>query len=261
MNKRIALAQTEHPKDMDVIKLVNEWSKQACDAGADLVVFPESLMTRYEEEQNDFLQAAQSIDGPFCTAINECALHNNMWIYYTANIASEGALPLNTAILVTDEGKVANVYHKVHLFDSDTTTESSRMSAGSELPHCVDTPVGRLGWGICYDLRFPELTRTQALDGAQVIIFSAAWVDGPEKVHQWKTLLAARAIENGIYAIGVSRCDEGYIGSSCAFDPYGAEIASAGTTPELLVVDIDLDLVEKAQTAIPSLKNRRADLY
>ena len=107
-----------------------------------------------------------------------------------------------------------------------------------------------------------------ALAGCDLIVYPAAWVDGPRKVDQWRTLLAARAIENELYVAGLSRCDRDfgsahrdYAGHSCVFGPLGEEIASAGLDEELLVAAIDTDAIDRARAAMPVLDHRRPELY
>lgn len=287
----LGLAQCAHPANGDSAALAAQWIGRAADAGVDLLVFPESLMTRYEESQERFLAAAETIDGPFASAVRAAAAQAGIWVVFTMNERSdnEGAgaqgaaapdlaadaahasaagtsraaagLPFNTAVVADDHGSMRAAYRKVHLFDAQGHHESQRMSAGSVLPHPVATPFGMVGVGICYDLRFPEVSRALALAGAQVLLYPAAWVDGTLKTDQWQTLLRARAIENGVFVAGCCRCDEGYVGSSCVFAPDGGIAALAGHGEELLVCDIDLDAVDVVRAATPSLEHRRPDLY
>lgn len=262
MKFKLALAQTKHPEDGDVISLVRRCCRLAKESKADIVVFPESLMTRFEESQQTFIEKAQSLDGEFSSAIDGIAEELGIWIVYTMNESnSSSALPYNTAVIVDSKGRKRGVYRKVHLFDSSSVQESSRMSASGEIFEPIDTPLGRLGLGICYDLRFPEYARVQALRGCDVLIYPAAWVDGPLKELQWKRLLQARAIENQVFVIGVSRCDEGYVGSSCVYAPSGEPVLEAGREPGVYCAEIDLDAISEMRTAIPSLEHRRPELY
>ena len=143
------------------------------------------------------------------------------------------------------------------------------MAAGSEFMRPVETPFGRIGVAICYDLRFPEQARAAALAGADLLVYPSAWVDGPRKVDQWRTLLAARAIENELFVAGLSRCDRAfgdaerdYAGHSCIFGPLGDQIAAADhAEEELLVADIDLSEIAHARAAMPVLDHRREDVY
>ena len=269
MSFKLGLAQCCHPADGDVLGMVDAWSARAKAAGVDLLVFPESLMTPFDSSAEEFAQIAEAIEGPFCTSMDALAAEHGLWVVYTANEINGNGRPFNTAIVVDDTGKKRGVYRKVHLFDTDFVKESDKIAAGSEFMHPVETPFGTIGVGICYDLRFPEQARAAALADADLMVYPAAWVDGPRKVDQWRTLLAARAIENELFVAGLSRCDRAfgklpqrdYTGHSCVFGPLGEELASAGPDEELLVADIDLARIEKARAAMPVLSHLRSDVY
>ena len=127
----------------------------------------------------------------------------------------------------------------------------------------IATPFGRLGLGTCYDLRFPEVALHAALQGAELLIYPSAWVDGPLKALQWKTLISARAIENGITVIGCSQyAKDTFIGQSFACDPFRQYTGRwEGRKNELLLVPVTPGLTRDAHSRIPSLVNRRTDLY
>ena len=267
MTFKLGLAQCCHPADGDVLGMADRWIQYANGCSVDFLVFPESLMTPYELDPAAFAQASEPLDGLFCTSMNDLAAQYGMWVAYTANERGD-RLPYNTAVTVGPDGVVRAAYRKTHLFDTDFTRESDKVAAGAALPEPVDMPFGSVCVAICYDLRFPELARHAAHAGCQLLVYASAWVDGPRKVDQWKTLLRARAIENEIYVAGISRCDRGfgaeqrdYAGNSCVFDPLGDEIACAGLAEELLVVDIDDAVVRAAHAAMPVLDHCRYDLY
>lgn len=248
--------------------MVDAWAVRAKEAGVDVLVFPESLMTPFDCSADEFAEAAEPIDGPFCAGVDAIAAAHGLWIIYTANERNGEGRPFNTAIVVDDAGEKRAVYRKVHLFDTDFVRESDKVGAGSQLLQPVETPFGRIGVAICYDLRFPEQARAAALAGADLMVYPSAWVDGPRKVDQWRTLLRARAIENELFVAGLSRCDRAfgdvrrdYAGHSCVFNPLGDEIAAAGLEEELLVADIDSAEITQARAAMPVLDHRREDVY
>ena len=261
MKFKVGLAQTCHPTDGDVVALVRSVAEDAASKGVELLVFPECLMSRFEAERGDFLAESQPVDGPFATALGQIAREQGLWMVFTMNELNPEGLPFNTAVVVDDEGAQRAVYRKIHLFDSATTCESERMSAASELPAPIDTPFGKLGLGICYDLRFPEFARAQAVAGCDLLVYPAAWVDGKGKREQWQTLLAARAIENEVFTIGVCRADKGYVGSSCVFGPDGHVRAIADAQECLLVAELDTADLDAMRAAIPVMAHRRSDLY
>jgi len=99
------------------------------------------------------------------------------------------------------------------------------------------------------------------LAGCDILIYPAAWVSGNTKAEQWHTLLAARAIENEMFVVGVSRADEGYIGQSAVANPYGILVAQGGTGEELVTATIDTSLRKEAHTRMPIFAHRRTDIY
>ncbi|MDO4182051.1 MAG: nitrilase-related carbon-nitrogen hydrolase [Coriobacteriia bacterium] len=259
---RIGLGQSCHPADGNAVEVVELFMQQAKQQSVDLLVFPESLMTRYEKELQSFLAEAEPLDGPFCQAVDALAKRYGLWVVYTVNEAGpDPAHPYNTVVITGADGIQRGCYRKTHLFDTDYTHESDRMTAGDALFQPVDTPFGRIGLGICYDLRFPEVARFAALHGAQLMIFPAAWVDGPLKAQHWKTLLAARAIENEMFVAGLSRPDANCIGQSQVVGPTGEVLAEGGRGEELVVADIDLGQIAPVRVAMPLLQHRRPELY
>ncbi len=261
----LGLAQCCHPDQEGieaVLALVDSWCSKAKKQHVDLLVFPESLMTRYEAERGDFIQSAQTLDGTFSSAMDSLAKQHELWLIYTMNEEnSEAGKPFNTVVVVDDKGEKQGVYRKVHLFDTDFTKESDRMCAGDALFEPINTPFGKIGLGICYDLRFPEVARFEALKGCDVLIYPAAWVEGRLKANQWKTLLAARAIENEIFVAGLSRVDEGYIGQSAIVNPEGVLLASGGQREALVSATIELREKEIVRSAMPLFSHRRPELY
>lgn len=264
MEFTIGLAQCCHPVDGSIEAVVASarvWCEQARGRGVDLLVFPEALMARFEGDCDAYIAAAQTLDGSFCRAMDALAREHGLWIVYTVNEKNPAGNPFNTAVITDAQGVQRGVYRKVHLFDSATTCESDRMAAGDRLFDPVDTPFGRVGLAICYDLRFPEVARRAALAGCEVLVIPAAWVDGRLKAEQWKTLLAARAIENELFVAGVSRVDKGCVGQSAVFAPDGVMVAHAGDQETLLTARIDTAQIERVRAAIPVFEHRRQELY
>ena len=140
MQVTIGLAQTKHPEDGDVIALVERFAAEAHSRGVDMLVFPESLMSRYEKEAEAFVREAEPVDGAFATALDKVAARYGLWMVYTLNERNPKGNPFNTAIIVDSTGTKRGIYRKIHLFDTDFTHESDRMSAGSALFEPIDTP-------------------------------------------------------------------------------------------------------------------------
>lgn len=262
MGFTIALAQCRRPENGDVVANVAHWAQTAAERGADLVVFPEALMTKYDGSPERFAALAQTPQGPFAQAIDAIAAKLKIWIAYTINeINTTGGAPFNTAVITDSNGVQQARYRKIHLFDAQGFSESSYMSAGDRLLDPVKAPFATIGLGICYDLRFPEVACAAALSGAQVMLYPAAWVDGPGKVAQWETLLRARAIENGVFVAGCCCADDNRIGHSCVFAPDGTPLVTSDSSEQLVMCDIDLADITRVRTATPSLQHRRPDCY
>ncbi len=166
----------------------------------------------------------------------------------------------NTAVFFDATGQAVGVYSKVHLFQ--LMQEHHHLTAGSQLT-LINTPQGKIGLAICYDLRFPELFRAYALAGARAILLVAQW-PSPRLAH-WQTLLRARAIENQLYMIACNRVGTDgathFFGHSTIVDPWGELIVEAGDTEILLTATIDLTRVEQVRTRIPVFADRQPKAY
>jgi predicted amidohydrolase len=165
----------------------------------------------------------------------------------------------NTAWVV-DHGTVAGSYRKLHLFS--TMGEDRFLAAGDQML-VADTSVGRLGVAICYDLRFPELFRKLALQGAEVLCLPAEWPK-PRQEH-WRTLLRARAIENQLFVVAANCCGlQGkldFFGLSQLVAPRGEVLAEAGEADAELTALFDFAEMESYRFQIPCYKDRRPEVY
>lgn len=148
-------------------------------------------------------------------------------------------------------------YEKVHLYDSFGYRESDNVLAGNPTAVQLDVHGFRMGLMTCYDLRFPEFARLHAALGAQVLLYPAGWVAGERKVHHWRTLLTARAIENTCYVVAADLCQGQFVGHSMVIDPNGDVIAEAGEEEELLIADLSLDVLAQTRRIAPTLEHRR----
>ncbi len=173
----------------------------------------------------------------------------------------------NRGLLFGPDGRKICHYDKIHMFDVDLDNgESWRESAAYQpgsTAHVADLGLGKLGFTICYDVRFPELFRQQAVAGAEIMSVPAAFTRQTGEAH-WEILLRARAIENGLFVIaaaqgGTHEDGRETFGHSMIVDPWGRVLASAGPTGEAIVLaDIDVAAVHAAHAKIPNLKNARS---
>jgi predicted amidohydrolase len=174
----------------------------------------------------------------------------------------------NTTAMLDPQGGVIATYRKLHTFDvtlpdGTIANESARIRPGKDIV-TVDTDLGRLGFSICYDIRFPELYRLLALQGAR-LIFTPANFTVPTGKDHWEPILRTRAIENGCYIVAPAQIGKKpkftAFGNSLVVDPWGTVIARSREEPGVTIAEIDLDFQDKIRGQIPSLKNRRADVY
>ncbi len=167
---------------------------------------------------------------------------------------------LNTVYVFDRDGNVAADYSKIHLFR--LMEEEKYLAAGDKLGKLEIEGAGA-GMMICYDIRFPELARKLALEGAKLLFVPAEWPH--PRLHHWRTLLTARAIENQMFVIACNRMgssgDTHFFGHSLVLDPWGETIAEAGEEETILYADIDLALVDAVRSKIPVFEDRRPSIY
>ncbi|MEM3124385.1 MAG: carbon-nitrogen hydrolase family protein [Candidatus Nitrosocaldus sp.] len=264
--RRVAVIQfrSSVSKEENLEKVLH-YIDEARREGASLVAFPEFTMAYSPEEQSadTLYNIAEGIDGNFVSSIRERARIGRVDVVVTMY---EKGLHTNkvydTALLIDSKGIIRSVYRKVHLYDALGFKESAKLLAGDEIALPVDAPIGRLGMMICYDVRFPEMSRILALLGAEVLIIPSAWVQGRMKYEHWQTMLRARAIENGCYVIAPDQVGNIYIGHSMAIDPFGGILLDMGEGDEGLgIVDVDVKHVYEVRSRLPLLRNRRVDVY
>lgn len=260
----LALAQCGNPQDGSVLTQVETFAAQARQAGAQMLVFPENLMTPHRLTPSELCAQAEPLEGSFAQGVATIARTYGLWVVFTMNERNpSGGQPYNTAVIADDAGALRASYRKCHLYDAHSVRESDRMSRGEALFSPLATPFAMLGLGICYDLRFPELARIAALQGCDLLLYPSAWYDGPHKREHWKTLLRARAIENECYVAGVCRAGRHLVGTSLVVGPLGEVLAEGpdATQEALVTATIDLETIAAARDAMPCLDHRRPELY
>jgi len=264
---RIALCQLPVSPDASVnMSRVRAALDQAARGGAALAVFPEATMVRFG---SDLRAAAEPLDGPFCSGLAAaCASTGVAAVAGVFEPAPDGRV-YNTAVAFSESGSLVASYRKLHLFDALGQRESDLVAPGSApvIASLAGVPVGLQ---ICYDIRFPELSRSLAADGAPLLTVSAAWQAGLFKEEHWVTLLRARAIENTVWIAAAgqvpdpdsppTRAPTG-VGRSMLIDPLGVVRADLGPSPGVQVADADIGLVETVRGTLPSLANRRDDVF
>jgi predicted amidohydrolase len=219
---------------------------------ADLVVLPEMWLTGYAYRRLDELakRTPESLE-----RVGALAKKNGYFVLGSwAERADDGHL-YNTACVIGPDARVHARYRKVHLFGP---MKEDRHFVRGRAVTVVDLEIGRIGVALCYDLRFPELARKMALAGAELLVFPSQW---PEtRLGHFHTLLAARAIENQVFAAGVNRAGRNpavvFGGGSTVIGPRGEELAHLDGAPGFAQVDLDLDQVAAARETITYLAGR-----
>lgn len=256
---RLALVQAASALEPETNRTALTALAAAHAADTDLLAFPEAFARDFGEAGSDVSPFAESLDGPFASAVSAAAAAGGTTVL--AGMFERGPAPerpYNTLVL---RGSGEASYRKVHLYDSFGYRESDRLTAGPVEPVVVEVAGWQVGLMTCYDLRFPELARALVDRGAEVIVVPAAWVAGPRKIHHWRTLLSARAIENTVYVAAVGQPAPRYCGHSMVVDPFGEVVAEAGPgapeAPEVIRATAERSVLDEARRVNPSLLNRR----
>jgi predicted amidohydrolase len=219
---------------------------------SDLLVFPEYCMGYPNEglARNYLKQNAEPIDGEFVTTVARKSKEKQIAVVLPI-FEKRDADVFNTAVVI-NRGHVSGGYRKMHLFDALSYRESDFFSSGS---NAIVFNVGGMKYGVvlCYDIRFPELVKSEVLAGARTVLVPSAWYRGPLKEEQWQTLLMARAHENTSYVVGVGNANEAFVGRSIVADPFGVKIMDLGTGDRIGYCEIDDDRISEAREKLPVL--------
>ena len=238
---------------------IAQFAHDAAAAGARLLVLPEYSSYFDIEFTAGFVSSAEPLTGRFATTLARLAEQHDLCIVAGMNeqIAGEDRFQ-NTLVAAGPDATILALYRKVHLYDAFGHRESDLERPGDPAQSVVfDVDGLRVGLQTCYDLRFPESTRRLIDAGAELVAIPAQWVPGPFKEEHWATLLAARAIENTAYVLGVGQTAPGGSGRSLLIDPMGVVRAAAGGEPELLLGRADPAVLQRVRSVNPALALRR----
>jgi predicted amidohydrolase len=250
-------------KETNLKKILNYISKAAQNK-ATLVAFPEFMMfyTNSSQTPKQLASLAETISGNFVTTIANTAKENHIQVigsFYEKSTKKNRVY--DTSFVIDKSGKVISTYRKIHLYDALGFRESDKMISGSKIAKPVKTSVGKVGLMICYDLRFPEMSRSLAVAGSEVLVAPSAWVKGDMKEEHWLTINKTRAIENGCYVIAPDQVGNIYCGRSIVVDPYGKILLDMKKRQGIGYANIDLKKIKQVRKVLPLLKNRRTDVY
>lgn len=227
---------------------------------ARLVVLPEAAMHDFGPQDLALAPFAEPLDGAFVTGVGESAKQYGVTVVagMFESVDGDPARAYNTVVAVGPDGALIGGYRKQHLFDALGWIESDRLVAGELAERLVfDVEDVRVGVMTCYDVRFPELARLLVDDGATLLAIPSAWVAGPNKAAQFRTLATARAIENVAYVAGAVQLPPSYTGESVLIDPFGLVRAELGTDEGVAVGDVDVARIAECRERMPSLTHRR----
>lgn len=241
--------------------------REAAGRGARFVVTPEN--TNFLGPHEEKVRRAEPLDGKTCERFaalaRECEILLLLGSFNERSDDPERCY--NTSVLFDASGKQIAVYRKIHLFDIDLSDEVRFLESKTIVPGAktvvANSPFGKVGLSICYDMRFPELYRQLSESGAELVCVPSAFTWTTGKDH-WEVLLRARAIENQCFVVAAAQCgrhdDRGLRqswGHSAIIDPWGRVLAMAGEAPEVVVAEIDPAKTAEVRRAMPVAGHRR----
>ncbi|WP_241622963.1 deaminated glutathione amidase [Rosenbergiella australiborealis] len=254
---KLAVGQFQVSRDwQDNASTIITLMQQANAQAARLLVLPEAVLARDNQDSHWVINAAQPIDGPFLGQLLIASQTLAVTTIFTMHVPAEGGKARNVLIALR-QGEILLTYDKIHLYDAFTVRESDNVVAGETLPPLLHIDDFTVGVMTCYDLRFPEMARALARQGAELLVLPAAWLKGPNKELHWELLTRARALENTCYMVASGECGPKNIGHSLVVDPLGLVIAQAGERPQLVFTEIDKAHLSVVREQLPVLQHCR----
>ncbi len=250
-------------KEKNLQKILHYISK-AASKGAKLCIFPEFMMSYTPSSQSakELANISEKITGDFVSSIADAAKQNSIQVVGTFYEKSPKPNRVyDTSFVIGKNGKIISIYRKIHLYDALGFKESDKLYPGSSITKPIKTNIGRIGMMICYDIRFPEMSRILASSGSEILVIPSAWVKGKRKEEHWITINKTRAIENGCYVISPDQVGNIYCGRSLVVDPFGKILLDMKKREGIGIVDISLNMVHQVRKKLPLLQTRRIDIY
>lgn len=266
---KLALCQMNVIDDKEAnIEKATSMINDSADNNADFIVLPEMFNCPYSNDK--FIEYGEyENESTTLMAISELASENNVYILAGSIPEYEKDNLYNTSYLFDRTGSIIAKHRKMHLFDIDvkdkiTFKESDVLTSGENVT-VAETEFGKVGIGICYDVRFPELARLMVEDGALILFYPGAFNMTTGPAH-WELLFRSRALDNQAFCVGVApalNMDASYhsYGHSIVTSPWGEVISQADEKENIIFCEIDLSEIKKVREELPLLKNKRKDLY
>jgi predicted amidohydrolase len=226
-----------------------KYIKEAAYRQADYIFFPEFQMAFSSNTQtaDELYNSAEPLaNSKFIKKLCQYSKKYKIGIvgtFFEKNLYKTDKKVFDTAFCTDKNGKIVSVYR------------------GDEIPKLVTTTIGKIGLMICYDIRFPELSRILTVNGSDIIVIPSGWVHGIMKEEHWITMLKARAIENGVYVIAPNQVGNIFCGRSMIVDPLGSVLTDLGDKRGIECVEIQKERIDEVRKTLPLLKNRRTDIY
>ncbi|WP_026556696.1 carbon-nitrogen hydrolase family protein [Arthrobacter sp. 35W] len=228
--------------------------------GAGLIVFPEESMFSVGRVEGSFTAAVDAQWTTFVHGVSVMAAEVGIAVIAGGYESSGEERPYNTLVAVDHDGRILETYRKLHLYDAFSYKESDRIKPGDGGIKVVEIGGFKVGVMTCYDLRFPELARALAVEGADLICVSAAWFKGDHKIEHWETLLKARAIENTVWVAAAGTSSAHCIGHSAILDPMGIPADFLNDDAEgTATAEVTAKRIAEVREFLPVLKNRRLE--
>lgn len=254
------------PVVKDNLETAADLVREAAGKGAKFIATPENTCHIRSPQSEKLKTAMPEEEHKGVPFLSDLAQELGIWLLAGSMSVRIGDDRIaNRSFLFNDNGEVVARYDKIHLFDVDLPTGESHRESDLVVPGeeaiTADTPFGKIGLSICYDLRFSYLYRDLAKAGAQILTVPAAFTVPTGKAH-WETLLRARAIETGSFVLAPAQCGEHEggrqtYGHSLMIGPWGDVLAEGSEEPGVITAELNLDDVAKARESIPALKHDR----
>ena len=224
--------------------------------GADLVILPEIWNVGFMSFDR-YVTEAETAEGPTLRALCEAAKGIGAHVHAGSLVEKEAGRYFNTSCLIAPDGKVVGRYRKIHLFGY-RSKEAEILTPGDAVT-VLRTPLGTVGLATCFDLRFPELFRRMAADGAEMFLVCSAWPH--PRLGPWRMFNRVRALENQCYLVSANSAGANrgasFVGHSMVVDPWGEVVAEAGEKETIVRADIDVGEVGRARQTFPAFAARQ----
>lgn len=265
---KAALCQNWITNDKEqTVKSAVEQVRQATAEGADFVALPEMFVCPYTNRS--MRESSEPLYGPTADALSSCAAQNGIYLIGGSFPEETESGLYNTCMVFDPSGNHVATHRKAHLFDVDVKDKISYRESDTFLPGnevcVVDTDFGRIGVGICFDIRFPEYFRKLVLSGCEIVFVPSSFGNATGEAH-WVLSMRMRAVDNQCYMLGIQPAPNPDLpyqayGHTVATDPWGIVLGELNTAPGILYAELFASRIQQVRDEFPLLKARRPELY